>query len=134
MSERARFLRFLVTGGLAAAVNIGSRELLNLVIPYEGAVALAYLVGMVVAFVLARLMVFTPSGQRVHREFARFALVNALGFAQVWVVSVGLARVVFPLFGMTWHADLIAHVIGVISPVAVSYFLHKHFSFAERPA
>ncbi len=134
MSERARFLRFLLTGGLAAAANIGSGALLNLVMSNEAAVALSYLIGMAVAFALARLVVFDRSGQPMHQEFARFALVNALGFVQVWIVSVALARLVFPWFGMVWNTDLVAHVIGVISPVAISYLLHKRYSFAGRPA
>ena len=68
----------------------------------------------------------------MHREFGRFALVNALAFVQVWLVSVGLARLVFPALGFTRHADTVAHVLGVASPVAVSYLLHKRFSFGRR--
>ena len=96
MSERARLLRFLLTGGASAAVAAVARWLLDLVLSYEAAVALSYLVGMTMAFVLARLFVFTPpEGARAagwseaRGEYARFALVNAVAFAQVWIVSVG---------------------------------------------
>jgi len=58
--------------------------------------------------------------------------VNAVAFAQVWIVSVGLAHWVFPAIGFTWRAETVAHVVGVISPVAVSYVLHKRFSFAPQ--
>jgi hypothetical protein len=66
-------------------------------------------------------------------EYARFALANAVAFAQVWLVSVGLARLVFPAIGFRRHADTVAHLIGLASPVWTSYLGHKHFSFrAER--
>jgi putative flippase GtrA len=128
----AQFGTFLLTGGVAACVNIASRWVFERAVSYEAAVALAYLAGMVTAFLLARLFVFEHDDQRVGGQFARFALVNAVAFVQVWLVSVGLADLAFPAIGFGWHADTVAHVIGVISPVAASFLLHKHFSF--RPA
>ncbi len=129
MSEKARFALFLVTGGIAAAVNIVTRILLERFVGYETAIGLAYLAGMVTAFILARVFVFKPTGGGAHGQFVRFALVNAVAFAQVWVISVGLARIVFPAAGFTWRAETVAHVIGVLSPVVTSYILHKRFSF-----
>lgn len=127
--DRAQFVVFLVTGGIAAGVNILSRMALETAMPYEPAVAAAYLIGMVTAFVLARVFVFKPAVGDASGQFLRFAMVNALAFVQVWVVSVGLARVVFPAAGFTWQAETVAHVAGVLSPVVLSYLLHKHFSF-----
>ena len=48
------------------------------------------------------------------------------------VVSVGLARFIFPATGFAWHAETVAHVIGVAVPVFTSYLGHKHFSFAAK--
>lgn len=121
--------RFIATGGIAAGVNVGARMLLSLWLRYEVAVALAYLAGMTVAFVLARAFVFAPTLGGATGEYIRFGLVNAVSFVQVWLVSVGLARFVFPAIGFTWHAETVAHVIGVVSPVLTSYFAHKHFTF-----
>ena len=128
--ETRRFVAFLGTGGLAAAVNVASRIVFDLVMPYEAAVAVAYLVGMTTAFFLARLFVFEASGRSLHVEYGRFALVNVAALVQVLVVSVGLAKLAFPAVGFSWHAELIAHVVGVLSPVLVSYQGHKRFSFA----
>jgi putative flippase GtrA len=127
--ETARFARFVVTGGLAAGVNVGARWVLSLTMPYELAVAIAYLFGMTTAFILARMFVFDASRGHVSGEYARFALVNAVAFAQVWLVSVGLARLVFPAIDFTWQAGTVAHFIGVVSPIVTSYIGHKHFSF-----
>jgi putative flippase GtrA len=84
---------------------------------------------MTTAFVLAKLFVFEASGAAVHKEYARFAVVNAVAFVQVWLVSVALARFVFPAVGFVNHAETVAHVIGVLSPVVTSYFAHKNYSF-----
>ncbi|WP_240782377.1 GtrA family protein [Roseococcus sp. SYP-B2431] len=128
------FVRFVLTGGTAAAVNIGARMLLSLAMPYEAAVAVAYLIGMATAYLLARRFVFAASGGSMAGEFWRFALVNLIALAQVWLVSVGLARLVFPAIGFTFHAETVAHVIGVLSPIGTSYIGHRRFSFARRGA
>ncbi len=130
--ERQRFLMFLAAGGIAALVNVLSRIALSRMMPYEAAIVVAYLAGMAAAYVLNRLYVFEASGRGVHDEFLRFALVNLLAVAQVWIVSVGLARLVFPWLGFTWHADTVAHVIGVAVPAVTSYLGHKHFTFAGK--
>lgn len=127
--EAGRFASFVATGGIAALANIGTRALFSEAIRYELAVALAYLMGMTVAFALAKRFVFSATGGRVVVEYLRFALVNAVSFAQVWLVSVGLARIVFPALQFEWHPEDLAHVVGVASPIVLSYYLHKHFSF-----
>jgi putative flippase GtrA len=128
-AEARRFASFAVTGGIAAACNLSARFLMSRVMRYEFAVLFAYLVGMGVAFVLARSFVFEKSGTGWHAQLAKFAIVNVFGFAQVWLVSVGLVRLVFPWIAFHWHAEDVGHLIGVASPVFVSYYAHKHFSF-----
>lgn len=130
--ERRRFVLFLFAGGAAALVNILSRIAFNWLVPYEVAIVFAYLCGMTVAYLLNKYFVFEMSGRGMTSEYLRFALVNLLAVAQVWVVSVGLARFAFPAAGFTWHADTVAHIIGVIVPVFTSYLGHRHFSFAAR--
>lgn len=133
LSERVRFALFLGTGGIAAGVNIVSRLLLECEFSYEVSVGIAYLIGMTMAFFLAQIFVFEPVTGDVHWQFVRFAMVNAIAFAQVWLVSVGLARFVFPAIGFVREPELVAHVIGVMSPIVSSYVLHKRFSF-RRPS
>ena len=123
-----------MTGGIAAGVNIAARRLLEFIASYTVAIILAYLCGMATAFVLARVFVFDGAGGGVHGQFLRFALVNAVALAQVLLVSLGLARLIFPALGFVWQAETVAHVIGVISPVATSYVLHKRFSFRKSVA
>jgi len=127
-----RFLRFLVVGGFAALVNLVCRYLLDLVMGYSPAILLAYLCGMVTAFVLSKLYVFAPTPLSTATEFMRFTLVNIAAVIQVWAVSVFLAEWLFPRIGVIAHAHDIAHLIGVAVPVFTSYLGHKHFSFARQ--
>ena len=59
----------------------------------------------------------------------RFVLINLLALVQVWLISVGLANWIFPMVGLVWQAELIAHIVGVLSPVVTSYFGHRYFTF-----
>lgn len=127
-----QFLKFLVTGGIAALVNLLSRYALNHVMSFEAAVVAAYLLGMATAYLLARRFVFDASGRSVASEVRRFVLVNLVALGFVWAISVGLARVVFPAIGMTWHADDIAHLIGVLAPAVTSYVGHRFYTFARK--
>ena len=125
------FRAFVLVGGAAALLNIGVRILLGGVMSFGLAVVVAYLVAMTFAFVLNRRFVFAGSRLPPVTQYLRFAMVNVIALGQVWLVSLGLARVIFPALGFGFHAETVAHVIGVASPVVTSYFLHKHFSFGQ---
>jgi putative flippase GtrA len=120
---------FLLAGGFAAAVNWGSRIIYNIWMPYSAAIVVAYITGMITAFVLTKLFVFTRSTQSTGRSVFFFTLVNLVAVLQTWAVSVGLAYYVFPRAGITWHARDLAHLVGVIVPVFTSYIGHKKWSF-----
>jgi putative flippase GtrA len=130
-SQRREFILFLITGGLAALINVVSRIGFSTVFRFELAVLLAYGVGMVTAYVLARKFVFLSSRTSIRRSFAGFALVNLFAVLQTWVVSVGLRNWLLPLLGIVVFRDLLAHAIGVGVPVVSSYFGHKHISFKD---
>ena len=127
----AQFLRFVTTGGLAAIVNLLTRYQLNKILSFEVAVALAYLVGMITAYVLARRFVFQATGRSVVSELKRFTIVNVFSLVLVWSISVGLAKHLFPAVGFVWRADDIAHFIGVMAPAAASYFGHRAYTFSS---
>ncbi len=126
---RRQFVVFLATGGTAAIVNFGSRIVYNQWTGFSTAVILAYLTGMVTAFILAKLFVFKDSKQSMQRSAVFFTLVSVVAVIQTWVVSVGLADYVFPYMHVVWHAHDLAHAAGVAFPVFTSYLGHKHWSF-----
>ncbi len=124
-----QFVIFLVTGGLAAAVNFGSRIVYNQWINFSLAVVLAYLTGMITAFVLARYFVFTESSQSMQRSALWFVVVNIVAVVQTWVISMLLAYYLLPRMGFVRFIPEIAHAVGVVVPVFTSYLGHKRFSF-----
>ena len=125
------FVIFLVTGGVAAAVTFGSRILYNQWVNFSVAVVLAYLTGMVTAFVLARHFVFTESNQSMQRSALWFVVVNIVAVMQTWVISMLLAYYVLPRMDLTQFIPEIAHAVGVVVPVFTSYLGHKRFSFKQ---
>jgi putative flippase GtrA len=126
-----QFLRFLISGGIAAAVNVGSRFVLDFFMGYGAAITIAFLLGMTTAWVLTRVFVFERTGRRKSTEYFRFAVVNLFALAQVYGISIGLADYLFPFVGFGFYPNDVAHVIGVATPAITSYFAHKHYSFSH---
>jgi len=130
----ARFGGFLAVGLFAAVVNVAARAAFSLVVPYEAAIVLAFPVALTTAFLLNRRFVFPEAGSDARGQYLRFTLVNLAALAQVWLVSVALARFILPAIAWEWEPELVAHSIGVASPVLTSYYAHKWFTFRARSA
>jgi len=128
--ERTRLLLFVLVGAFASAVNLGARILIDRVTSYEIAIVLAFPIALTTAFLLNRAFIFKPIGDAWRAQFLRFLLVNLAALVQVFAISVVLARFVFPLVGVRYHAETIAHGIGLLSPILTSYYAHKRFTFA----
>ena len=124
-----QFLAFLLTGGTAALVNFCTRIVYNMWLGFSAAVVLAYLTGMVTAYVLARIFVFKVSTQTLQRSLFLFALVNLLAIVQTWAVSLLMAYNVLPALGVTLFRLEIAHAVGIVIPVFTSFLGHKYWSF-----
>jgi len=122
-------LRFLLTGGIAAAANFGSRFIFSSFFSYSIAVLAAYLVGMFVAFILMRGHVFNVNQGNLKTQVAKFVGVNVLAVLQTLAISLFIARWAMPLVGITEHAEALGHLVGVIIPVVTSYFGHKYITF-----
>ncbi|MDE1962999.1 MAG: GtrA family protein [Xanthomonadaceae bacterium] len=127
--KRAQFLLFLVSGGIAAVVNFLSRIGFSHITTYTLAIVFAYICGMITAFALNRLFVFRQPGNQLRHQVAWFTVVNLVALAQTILVSLALADLLFPRLGFEWHAESVAHAIGVLVPVATSFLGHKHLTF-----
>ncbi|MEX0739493.1 MAG: GtrA family protein [Pseudohongiella sp.] len=124
-----QFVAFLVTGGIAALVNFFTRIFYNNWLGFSTSVVLAYLTGMVTAYILARIFVFKGSTQTLQRSMILFALVNLLAIFQTWAVSLLMAYSVLPALGVTRFSLEIAHAVGIVVPVFTSFLGHKYWSF-----
>ncbi|AMM24207.1 GtrA family protein [Variovorax sp. PAMC 28711] len=127
----SQFIRFLVAGGIAAAANYGSRFLFSIWLSYGPAIVLAYLVGMSVAFVLMRQHVFSAGSGALGPQVAKFVAVNLLAVIQTLLISLVLARWILPSLGVVAQAEATAHLVGVLVPVATSYFGHRMLTFKK---
>jgi putative flippase GtrA len=126
---RQQFINFLVTGGVAAGVNFGSRFFFSIFFSYIVAVIFAYLLGMLVAFILMRKHVFNQSQGPLKSQAIKFLMVNLFAVLQTLVMSILLARWVLPSFGIEKQAEAFGHLVGVLVPVATSFIGHKRFTF-----
>jgi len=126
-----QFLMFLIAGGLAAAVNFGSRILLSQWLQYVPAIVIAYCLGMATAFLLNRALVFQDANNALGHQLMWFLLINLAAVAQTVAISLLFARWLLPAVSMDFHNETIAHAVGVTVPVITSYLGHKHLSFAS---
>ena len=124
-----QFVLFLLSGGIAAALNWGSRFLFSLWMPFEWAVVCAFGVGLATGFVLMRTVAFDGRGKPALPQAGRYAVVNAAALAQTWIVSVVLARWALPAVGVHEQAEAVGHLVGVLFPVVTSYFAHRLYTF-----
>ncbi|AOA71139.1 hypothetical protein B8X02_14770 [Stenotrophomonas rhizophila] len=124
-----QFMMFLLVGGVAALANFLSRILYSHWLDFTPAIVLAYITGMVTAFVLSRMFVFKESTRPLHHSAFYFVLVNLFAVAQTWIVSMVLAFHVLPWLSIDVLRMEIAHAVGVVVPVFSSYVGHKYLSF-----
>lgn len=123
------FLRFVATGAVAGVTNLVAGKLLRFVLPFELALIIAYIIGMVVAFWLFQRVIFRDPGTPMKRRVIRFVQVNMLGLALTAIISSTLARVLLPAIGWTFYPKDVAQLTGVGVPAFTSYFLHKYYTF-----
>jgi len=124
-----QFVLFIVAGGIAACVNFFSRMLLSHWLAYSAAIVVAYVLGMITAFVLNRLLVFKQVSHSIRHQVFWFTMVNLAAVLQTLTISLLLAEWVFPRIGLVWHPETVAHAVGVAVPVVTSFVGHKYLSF-----
>jgi energy-coupling factor transport system substrate-specific component len=122
-------MKFLITGGLAAAINWLARFGWQLIMPFAAAVVAAYLTGMAVSFFLYRSFVFPGSIVPVHVQTRNFFLVNLIGLSLTWTLSMFIVDFLFPLIGMRFYPAAIGHGIALAAPAITSWFGHRHLTF-----
>jgi len=126
-----KFVSFLLTGGTAALINFGSRILYNHWLNFSISIVLAYITGMLAAFILMKLFVFRNSRKDLKHSAMFFTLINILAIFQTWLVSMALAYYVLPSLGVEKFSKEIAHAVGIAVPVFTSYIGHKRWTFPE---
>ena len=127
--DSKEFLRFLLTGGIAAIVNFLSRIFFNLWFDFSTSVYLAFVAGIITAFFLKKEFVFARGRQPIAHSIGFFILVNIIGFIQTLAVTMVCFYYVLPYLGIVKMAHEISHALGLIAPIITSYIGHKKLSF-----
>ncbi|MEM0955390.1 MAG: GtrA family protein [Pseudomonadota bacterium] len=129
----AQFLMFLLVGTTAAGLHWLARYLLSIWLSFPVAVALAYCVGLTIAFALNKRYVFPTAARPVARQARDFVLVNLAFFPVVWGASL-LLRAWLASRGVTQYAEGLAHGLAIAIPVFMTFLIYKFMTFGEGDA
>lgn len=129
MKTKHQFSKFIVAGGIAAGANFCSRYELGFYMSYVPSIILAYLVGMITAYVFCRLFVFEARKNSTLQQMGYFTAINVLAIIQTIIVSVVFADFIFNGIQDISLRESLAHFIGICVPVFTSYYGHKYVTF-----
>ena len=112
-----RFFKFIVCGGISTLVNLLSRPLCSMIMPFALAVVVAY-----------------KSKGNTEGEIVRFIAVNAIGIVQ----TVLLAELFLWILALIWDnpdyrstEEFIAHFCALSVLTVTSYLLHLFITFRK---
>lgn len=123
-----QFVKFLLTGGIAALGNFLSRILLNIWLSFELSVIIAYFVGVTIAYILFRKVVFKKNVS-IFKSWIKFIIINLIGIVLTYYLSISVYALI-KNWGIFCDKE-IAHIIGITVPSLFSYIGHKYFTFKE---
>ncbi len=122
---------FLAVGMTAALLHWLSRILLSQLMSYAWAVALAYGVGMTIAFLLNRYFVFPTSDKPASKQARDFFFINISFFPVVWIASLLFNQMLITL-GVGRYSEGIAHALAISLPLMATFLLYKLFAFKDK--
>lgn len=138
---------FLICSGTAALVNIATGQILYGLLglsegwQYSFSVSVAFLMGMVVSFILNRRYTFKPSGRKISLEGTDFLLVSigglllTTGLAQLLYFKADIASVgIIGMLPFSVTPETLAHVAAVGCTAVYSFTAHKYISFRRAHA
>ena len=126
--NKKEFILFVAAGGFAALVNFVSRIIFNFWFSFEVSVVLAYLIGMITAYILTKIFVFKAKSVGLISSSIKFTIVNILAVLQTYFISVYLYYWLNNNINFDYNKE-IAHFVGIAFPVITSYIGHKYYSF-----
>lgn len=123
------FLKFILSGGIAAGMNFFSRMLFGLYLNYTTSIIFAHLVGMLTAYLLFKYIVFSTSENSTPKQLSYFVLINSLAVGCILLISLFFYHVVLARMTDTFWSESISHFVGIAATTLTSYFGHKYLTF-----
>jgi putative flippase GtrA len=90
---------------------------------YTLSLAVSFVLGVIVNFLMTRYIVFSESKLPAYKQFLRFALVASVGF----FANLYILRLFVHVFDMN---PSVARILAALSLFFASFFVHKFFSFS----
>lgn len=125
-----QFLGFLLVGGVAALLHWLSRIMLSNWMSFSSAVVIAYLFGILTAFILNSFFVFPKSDKPKIKQARDFIFTNLCFFPIAWIAAIGFNRLL-QSFGISSYSELISHGIAVGLPMFATFLIYKFFAFKD---
>ena len=125
------FIYFILTGGVAALVNIISRFIFSIFFNFTLSILSSYFIAMILAYCLAKKFVFKKSKKPIISSFAVFSLINLLAISQTLLISLISREYLSGKMINFQYVNLISHTLGVLTPVFTSFLGHKYLSFKD---
>lgn len=129
LALRTQLVRFVLTGGLSAVVDLGLLVvLMNIAgLEHTPAKALSFVAGTTTAYLINRRWTFRSDGSK--RKFAAVMLLYALTF----VLQVGLFAVLYPWILAASASQTVAQVVGFVIAqgvaTTVNFVVQRHLIF-----
>jgi putative flippase GtrA len=119
---------------IGAAVNVSSRVLYGFYTGFGTSIVLAYLTGMMVAFVLTKLFAFdSRKSGKVKREAVKFFMISMIAMTVTWGVSEIALRLIIHFISENDLSKTLretaAHIAGMGVGFFVNFFGHKLITF-----
>lgn len=136
-------LAYLFVAGTGAIVQLICGSLLQdwFGISYAWSVPLAYLISLIVGFILTKLFAFdSRNTEKTQREMVKFIMVGLFSLIIMWaaaIASLKILNLVYPKLVMLLpfsekevHVDqLLSSICGMGFSFLSNYYLHKTFTF-----
>jgi putative flippase GtrA len=126
-AERAKLVRFVITGLTGALVNLGSFAVfaLGLDVDYRVSVVLAFGLSYGFTFVAHRYWTFEATDDHVGRQGLRFAAVSAVATAWALLLTV----IAVEIIGLPQN---VSEAAAAVLAAPVSFVLHNNHTFRAR--
>ena len=132
-----QFLRFLVSGGIAALVNFFSRFFFQQFFTYAWSVALSFSLGTGVSFFLNKAFTFASYDERTSIQFVKFILIALVG---IMLASFAASAQITLYRLLGWprlsegEVESIAHIVTIAGAAIYNFLAMKYFSFRRLKA
>ncbi|MHB2149553.1 GtrA family protein [Calditrichota bacterium LG25] len=129
-----QFILYNFFAGIATVINIVSRYIMNefYEINFYIAIMIAYLLGMLVNFILNKNFNFNKSERKSYQQFRTFFIIALLGLFLTTVFSMLYITILQRIFilNLTKY-ETIAHIFAVITVSIYSFLGHKYLTFKK---